>query len=172
MRYLCRESNGSRPKAFLVLDGPNTDHITCRALASRRFEVAVTGPGGHSWSDYGAGNPVHALSRVIAEFTSADFAVGAPIANRARPELEPLIGLFVNTLALRADLGEDPAVGSLLAGARATALGAYAAQELPFERVVQEVAPDSNKYPSPRACAVPSPAGRSRPECRRCRSAE
>ena len=73
MRYLCRESNASRPKAFLVLDGPNTDHITCRALASRRFEVAVTGPGGHSWSDYGAGNPVHALSRAIAEFTSADF---------------------------------------------------------------------------------------------------
>jgi acetylornithine deacetylase/succinyl-diaminopimelate desuccinylase-like protein len=71
MRYLCRESNGSRPKAFLVLDGPNTDHITCRALASRRFEVAVTGPGGHSWSDYGAGNPVHALSRAIAEFASA-----------------------------------------------------------------------------------------------------
>jgi acetylornithine deacetylase/succinyl-diaminopimelate desuccinylase-like protein len=73
MRYLCRES-GSRPKAFLVLDGPNTDHITCRALASRRFEVAVTGPGGHSWSDYGAGNPVHALSRMIAEFTTAEFA--------------------------------------------------------------------------------------------------
>src|SRR4029077_433863 len=78
MRYLCRESNTSRPKAFLVLDGPSTDHITCRALASRRFEVAVTGPGGHSWSDYGAGNPVHALSRVIAEFTSADFAAAAP----------------------------------------------------------------------------------------------
>src|ERR1700687_1115490 len=48
MRYLCRNSNGSRPKAFLVLDGPNTDHITCRALASRRFEVTITGPGGHS----------------------------------------------------------------------------------------------------------------------------
>ncbi|MBZ5676778.1 MAG: M20/M25/M40 family metallo-hydrolase [Acidobacteriia bacterium] len=78
MRFLCRESNGSRPKAFLVLDGPNTDHITCRALASRRFEVAVTGPGGHSWSDYGAGNPVHALSRVIAEFTSAHFATIVP----------------------------------------------------------------------------------------------
>jgi acetylornithine deacetylase/succinyl-diaminopimelate desuccinylase-like protein len=71
MRYLCRESNGSRPKAFLVLDGPNTDHITCRALASRRFEVVVTGPGGHSWSDYGAGNPVHALSRAISEFAGA-----------------------------------------------------------------------------------------------------
>ena len=71
MRFLCREANGSRPKAFLVLDGPNTDHITCRALASRRFEVVVTGPGGHSWSDYGAGNPVHALSRAISEFTSS-----------------------------------------------------------------------------------------------------
>jgi acetylornithine deacetylase/succinyl-diaminopimelate desuccinylase-like protein len=71
MRYLCRSSNGSRPKAFLVLDGPNTDHITCRALASRRFEVTVTGPGGHSWSDSGAGNPIHALSRAISEFTAA-----------------------------------------------------------------------------------------------------
>jgi tripeptide aminopeptidase len=71
MRFLCRESNGARPKAFLVLDGPNTDHITCRALASRRFEVAVTGPGGHSWSDYGVGNPVHALSRAIADFTAS-----------------------------------------------------------------------------------------------------
>jgi tripeptide aminopeptidase len=77
MRYLCREANGSRPKAFLVLDGPNTDHITCRALASRRFEVTVTGPGGHSWSDYGAGNPIHALSRVIAEFTSGEFTAAA-----------------------------------------------------------------------------------------------
>ena len=75
MRYLCRDSNASRPTAFLVLDGPSTDHITCRALASRRFEVVVTGPGGHSWSDYGAGNPVHALSRVITEFTSFFSAV-------------------------------------------------------------------------------------------------
>ena len=71
MRFLCRDVNSTRPRAFLVLDGPSTDHITCRALASRRFEVTVNGPGGHSWSDYGAGNPIHTLSRVIAEFTSA-----------------------------------------------------------------------------------------------------
>jgi acetylornithine deacetylase/succinyl-diaminopimelate desuccinylase-like protein len=71
MRYLCRTTNGARPKAFLVLDGPNTDHITSRALASRRFEVTISGPGGHSWSDYGAGNPVHALCRAIANFTDA-----------------------------------------------------------------------------------------------------
>jgi di/tripeptidase len=51
-----------------VLDGPNTDHITSQALASRRFDVNITGPGGHSWSDYGIGNPVHALSRAITLF--------------------------------------------------------------------------------------------------------
>src|SRR5262249_32632694 len=68
MRYLCRGNNG-RLRAFLVLDGPSTDHITCKALASRRFDVTVTGPGGHSWSDYGIGNPVHALSRAVTLFT-------------------------------------------------------------------------------------------------------
>src|SRR5258706_7926050 len=69
MRYLCRAANGSRFKAFLVLDGPSTEHITCQALGSRRFDVTITGPGGHSWSDYGIGNPVHALSRAVTLFT-------------------------------------------------------------------------------------------------------
>jgi len=69
MRYLCRPASGPRLKAFLVLDGPSTDHITCQALASRRFDVSITGPGGHSWSDYGIGNPVHALSRAVTLFT-------------------------------------------------------------------------------------------------------
>ena len=69
MRYLCRQSPlAGRIAAFLVLDGPGTDHITCQALASRRFDIAINGPGGHSWSDYGMGNPVHALSRAITFF--------------------------------------------------------------------------------------------------------
>lgn len=68
MRYLCRPANGSKIRAFLVLDGPSTDHITCQALASRRFDVTLSGPGGHSWSDYGIPNPVHALSRAITFF--------------------------------------------------------------------------------------------------------
>lgn len=73
MRYLCRGNNASRMRALLVLDGPSTDHITCQALASRRFDVTVTGAGGHSWSDAGIGNPVHALSRAVTLF--ADEAV-------------------------------------------------------------------------------------------------
>ena len=70
MRYLCRQSStGSKIQSFLILDGPNNDHITSQALASRRFDITVTGPGGHSWSDYGIANPVHALSRAITYFT-------------------------------------------------------------------------------------------------------
>lgn len=73
MRYLCRAVASGAPapriKMFLVLDGPGTDRITSQALASRRFDVAITGPGGHSWSDYGVGNPVHALSRAVTLFT-------------------------------------------------------------------------------------------------------
>jgi tripeptide aminopeptidase len=69
MRYLCRQSSlASKIRAFIVLDGPTTDHITYQALASRRFEISFSGPGGHSWSDFGIGNPVHALSRVISLF--------------------------------------------------------------------------------------------------------
>lgn len=70
MRYLCRQSPlADKFRSFLVLDGPTVDHITCQALASRRFEITVTGVGGHSWGDYGIGNPVHALSRAVTLFT-------------------------------------------------------------------------------------------------------
>ena len=68
MRYFCRATPG-QPQMFLVLDGPGTDHITSRALASQRFEVTITGPGGHSWRDSAHGNPVHALSRAVTLFT-------------------------------------------------------------------------------------------------------
>lgn len=68
MRYLCRAATSSRYRAFLILDGPSVDHITCQALASRRFDITFSGPGGHSWSDHGSVNPVHALSRMITRF--------------------------------------------------------------------------------------------------------
>lgn len=70
MRYLCRQSAlSSRIQSFLVLDGPGVDHITAQALGSRRFEVSFTGTGGHSWSDFGTPNAVHALAAAISEFT-------------------------------------------------------------------------------------------------------
>lgn len=72
MRYFCKHSPLlDRIKAFVVLDGPSVDHITSQALASRRFDVLFTGPGGHSWNDHGAANPVHAISQAINLFTQA-----------------------------------------------------------------------------------------------------
>ena len=65
-----------------------------------------------------------------------DFCVGLPVAGRDRPELEPLIGFFVNTVVFRASLAGDPAFTELLARTKETALAAFTHQELPFERLV------------------------------------
>ena len=57
-------------QAVIVLDGSGTDHVTTKALASRRLEVVITGPGGHSWSDFGMVNPINALVRASVRFIS------------------------------------------------------------------------------------------------------
>ena len=58
-------------KYVIAIDGSATEYITTAALASRRIEITLSGPGGHSWSDFGVPNPIHALGRGIARFVSA-----------------------------------------------------------------------------------------------------
>lgn len=71
----------------------------------------------------------------------SDIAIGSPIANRNRAEIEPLIGFFVNTLVLRLDISENPTVSQLLQKVLRVALDAYTHQDLPLEKLVEELQP-------------------------------
>jgi acetylornithine deacetylase/succinyl-diaminopimelate desuccinylase-like protein len=105
IRHICRQTEFlARIGAFLVLDGAATDHITWQALGSRRFEVTFTGPGGHSWSDFGIGNPVHALSRAMASFVDQ-----RPLDPRSTPKVSVNVGLIEG----------GSSVNAIAAGARA-----------------------------------------------------
>jgi amino acid adenylation domain-containing protein len=78
-----------------------------------------------------------------------DLVVGTPVGYRNWPEIEGAIGLFANTLALRADLGGDPTFRELMARVRRIALGAFAHQHVPFERLVEELRPERSLSHNP-----------------------
>jgi amino acid adenylation domain-containing protein len=91
-----------------------------------------------------------AFKTLLYRYTSqTDIVVGTSIANRNRAETEELIGFFVNTLVLRSDLAGDPTFAALLQQVREMVLEAYAHQDLPFEKLVEELHPERNLSHSP-----------------------
>jgi tripeptide aminopeptidase len=94
----------SRLKSVIVLDGSGTDHVTTKALASRRLEAAITGPGGHSWSDFGMPNPINALVRASVRFINTK----VPVAPRTTFNIGQIEGgTSVNSIPYEAKLKVD-----------------------------------------------------------------
>ena len=91
-----------------------------------------------------------ALNVLLYRYTGQeDILVGTTIAHRNRAETEALIGFFINSLVIRTDLSGRPSFGRLLERVRETALGAYAHQDLPFEKLVEELQPARDMSRSP-----------------------
>jgi len=98
------EAYRTKLRAVIVLDGSGTDHVTTKALASRRLEVVITGPGGHSWSDFGMVNPINALVRGSLRFINTK----VPVAPRTTFNLGQVEGgTSVNSIPHEAKLKVD-----------------------------------------------------------------
>jgi amino acid adenylation domain-containing protein len=145
---------GELPVLELPIDHPR---LARQTFTGRTHRIAVAA---RRWDD------VRALARrhdatpfmtLIAAFATLlhrycrqdDIAIGTPTAGRTRTEMQDLIGAFINTLVLRTDLSGDPTFGTLLDRVRAVALGAYAHQDLPFEKLVAELRPQRDLSRTP-----------------------
>jgi len=103
IRKLVEDYKG-KLSAVIALDGASTDYVVTQALASRRVEVTITGPGGHSWTDFGAPNPIDAMARGIARFVKID-VTGTPRTTYNIGQIEG--GGSVNSIPSRASMKVD-----------------------------------------------------------------
>ncbi|ODS22497.1 hypothetical protein AB835_13825 [Candidatus Endobugula sertula] len=93
---------------------------------------------------------ISAFSLLLSRYSQqTDIAIGSPINNRNQPELENLIGFFINTLVIRIDVSNDPRFIDLLSQVRSTTSDAYAHQDIPFEYLVEVLQPERSLSHSP-----------------------
>jgi amino acid adenylation domain-containing protein/FkbM family methyltransferase len=154
LAYWRQRLAGAPPRLELPADRPRPAVLSPRGGSLR---VAIPAPLARAAAALGLAEGCTPFMTFLAAFAALlhrwsgqeDVLVGAPAANRDRPEIEGVIGFFANTLVLRLDLGDDPGIRVLLARARQSALGAWAHQELPFERLVEELRPERARSHAP-----------------------
>jgi tripeptide aminopeptidase len=134
VKYLLTQGKwADRVDAFISFDGPGVDRITNKALGSRRYKVEVTGPGGHSWGDFGVPNPVHALSRAVSR-----------LANYPVPR-EPRTTFNVGRIEGGASVNSIPAAAVMEVDLRSAADAELKRLDAFFRRVVVEAIDSENR---------------------------
>jgi aspartate racemase len=145
LEYWKQQLAGS-PSALAL---PTDRRPTQRTFHGARESLLIPAPIAQALRDLGRQQGATLFMALLAAFHillhryagQEDIRVGVPVAGRTRTETEGLIGLFINTLVMRADLSGDPTFRELLGRVRGAALGAYAHQDLPFEKLVEELRP-------------------------------
>ncbi|WP_052517558.1 amino acid adenylation domain-containing protein [Archangium violaceum] len=154
LAYWRRQLAGSPSLLSLPLDKPRTSARTRRA---GKVPVVLSREQGDALEELARQEGSSLFMVLLAGFQALlgrwsgqdDIVVGTPVAGRTRAEVEGLIGLFVNTLVLRTDVSGAPTFRELLARVREVALGAYAHQDVPFEKLVDELRPERELKHSP-----------------------
>ncbi len=154
LAYWTRQLEGMPPVLELPADRPRPALPTHRGAGYPMAISARLTEGLKALSRQESATPfmtlLTAFQTLLHRYTGqVDLVVGTPIANRTRPETEGLIGFFANTLVMRADLSDAPTFREALGRVRTTATHAYAHQDLPFERLVDELQPERDQRHNP-----------------------
>ncbi|HET6978803.1 MAG TPA: M20/M25/M40 family metallo-hydrolase [Pyrinomonadaceae bacterium] len=138
VRYLFTKNRwASQIDAFLSFDGPGLDRITNRALGSHRYRVEITGPGGHSWGDFGLPNPVHAIGRAISR-----------LAGYPAPK-EPRTTFNVGRIEGGTSVNSIPSSASMEVDLRSTAERELQRLDAFFRRAMREAVEEENSTRRP-----------------------
>ncbi|MDB4951689.1 MAG: Malonyl CoA-acyl carrier protein transacylase [Gemmatimonadetes bacterium] len=154
LAYWKAQLAGAPPVLELPTDRPRPPVQTFAGRTRTTLLPAETGARLHALAQAEGATPFMVLLAAFSVLLSrwsgqADVVVGSPVAGRTRAETEGMVGFFVNNLVLRTDVSGDPAFRALVRRVREATLGAFAHQDVPFERIVDEVGADRSLSHTP-----------------------